>query len=269
MSGENIWNYDETNLTDDPGVSKVICKKGSKYVERIMNSSKSSTSLMLCGNATGELMPMYVVYKADHLWTTWTEGGPKSCRYNRYKSGWFDAGIFEDWFFSTVLPRLKKQDGYKVLIGDNLSSHINVEVIKAFEENQIRFVCLPLHSTHLTQPLDVAYFHPMKIAWRQIIRNWKQTSEGQKFGTVQKDHFAKLLQQLQADVLEAKGVNLISGFKKCGIVPLDKNQLMSRLPKPDADPEVISEAFMQTLIQKGSSIAKPASERKTKEKIKC
>lgn len=28
VSPENIWNYDETNLCDDPGQSKVICKRG-------------------------------------------------------------------------------------------------------------------------------------------------------------------------------------------------------------------------------------------------
>lgn len=264
---ENIWNYDETNLTDDPGASKVICKKGSKYVERVMNSSKSSTSLMMCGNAVGELLSIYVVYRADHLWTTWTEGGPKGCRYNRSKSGWFDAAIFEDWFFSTVLPRLRKQQGHKVLIGDNLSSHININVLKACAENQIRFVCLPPHSTHLTQPLDVAYFHPMKVAWRQILKAWKQSADGQKFGTVQKDHFAKLLNELYTNALEAKGQNLISGFRKCGIVPLDKSQLLERLPKKDVQADIVGDAFMQALIHKRTEVAKPASQIKRRKKL--
>lgn len=38
---ENIYNYDETNLTDNPGQKKVIVKRGCKYPERICNSSKS------------------------------------------------------------------------------------------------------------------------------------------------------------------------------------------------------------------------------------
>lgn len=29
-----IWNYDETNLSDDPGNKKVIYKRGMKYVEK-------------------------------------------------------------------------------------------------------------------------------------------------------------------------------------------------------------------------------------------
>lgn len=52
---KNIWNYDKTNLVDDPGCKKVITKQGAKYPEQIRNSSKACTSLMFCGNGAGEL----------------------------------------------------------------------------------------------------------------------------------------------------------------------------------------------------------------------
>ena len=38
---QNIINYDETNLSDDPGRKKVIVRRGTKYPERVMNSTKS------------------------------------------------------------------------------------------------------------------------------------------------------------------------------------------------------------------------------------
>ena len=64
----NIMNYDETNLADDPGRAKVIVKKGSKHPERIMNSSKSSVSVMYDACADGDVMPPYVVYKAQNMY---------------------------------------------------------------------------------------------------------------------------------------------------------------------------------------------------------
>lgn len=100
----NIWNYDETNLVDDPGSIRVITKRGTKYPERIRNSSKACTSIMVCGSAAGQLAPIYVNYKAEKIWTTWTENGPHEARYNRTKSGWFDSQSFEDWFISLMLP---------------------------------------------------------------------------------------------------------------------------------------------------------------------
>ena len=102
----NIWNYDETNLSDNPGQKRVLTKRGCMYPERVMNSTKSSTSLIFCGSADGQLLPPYVVYKAEALWTMWMENGPTDARYNRSRSGWFDNLCFEDWFFSLLLPRV-------------------------------------------------------------------------------------------------------------------------------------------------------------------
>ena len=79
---ENIINYDETNLTDDPGRKRMIFKRGTNYPERIMNGTKSSTSIMLAGSAAGEVLPLYVVYKSEHLGDIWKQSGPQKTRYN-------------------------------------------------------------------------------------------------------------------------------------------------------------------------------------------
>ncbi|XP_047137741.1 uncharacterized protein LOC124814272 isoform X1 [Hydra vulgaris] len=63
----NIYNYDETNLTDDPGSKKCLVKRGNKYPANIRNTSKTSISIMISGNAAGEVLPPFVVYKAVNL----------------------------------------------------------------------------------------------------------------------------------------------------------------------------------------------------------
>lgn len=262
---ENIWNYDETNLRDDPGASKVICKRGQKYVERIMESTKSCISLMFCGNGSGEMTPPYVVYKSEHLWSTWTEGGPAGCRYNRTKSGWFDMGTFEDWFMTTLLPRLKKLPGVKVVIGDNLSSHINLQVLKACEENDVRFVCLPPNSTHLTQPLDVTYYGPMKREWRKVLTSWKE--KNRSMTSLPKDQFPKLLKQLVDFLYVEKKKNMISGFQKTGIIPLDRTKILDRLPQLNLSSPVkrlIGDSFMQNLEEKRKEVTKSGPTKKRK-----
>lgn len=77
---EQIFNYDETNLSDDPGKKLCLFKRGVKYPERVRDFSKSSTSLMFCGSATGKMLPPYVVYKSVHLYETWMQGGPPHTR---------------------------------------------------------------------------------------------------------------------------------------------------------------------------------------------
>jgi len=164
----NIFNYDETNLTDDPGTKKSIFKRGIKYPERIKDSTKSAISVMFCGSASGDMLPAYVVYKAENIWSTWTEGGPKGTRYNRSRSGWFDACCFNDWFETLFVPHAKKLPGKKLLIGDNLSSHFTSTVLSLAAQYDILFVCLPPNATHLLQPLDVAFYRPLKGYWRKV-----------------------------------------------------------------------------------------------------
>ena len=239
IPASNIVNYDETNLADDPGRKKIIIKRGSKYPERIMNHSKSATSLMYAAAADGTVLAPYIVYKATNIYDTWTMGGPKGARYNRSKSGWFDNCCFADWFMTIALPYLKKLDGPKVLIGDNLSSHLTLEVIEQCEAHNIRFVFFPANSTHLCQPLDVCFFRPMKMAWRPILEKWKK-GPGRKQASVPKDIFPQLLRELTVKLEDSANENIISGFRKCGIVPIDRSKVLDRLPKPA--PEVPKEA---------------------------
>lgn len=263
---ENIYNFDETNMTDDPGRKKVICRRGSKYPERIMNSTKSSTTVMFCANAAGQAVPPYIIYKAEHLWSTWTENGPPGSRYNRTKHGWMDLATFEEWFSSHMLPILKKQEGTKIMIGDNLTSHLSLNVVRLCEENNICFVCLPPNSSHLTQPLDVAYFRPLKMKWRETLSLWKQSDSGKAVSTLPKDMFPKLLKKVLDDLEGNMSSNIVSGFRKAGVYPVNKQEILNRLPTQDraVNLDLIGETFLSHLEQKRNEIVTPRSIRRKK-----
>ncbi|KAK3765664.1 hypothetical protein RRG08_026140 [Elysia crispata] len=158
----NIVNYDKTNLSDEPGSKKCIFRRGVKYTERVINFSKGYISLMFAGIAEDELLLPFVVYKAAHLYESWRQGGPKGTRYARSKSGWFDAACFEEWFLTVIVPWARRRVGPKVMVRDNLSSHLSETVINTCQEFNIRFVLLPPNSTDKWQPLDVSFFGPLK-----------------------------------------------------------------------------------------------------------
>lgn len=198
-----------------------------------MNHSKVSTSLMTCGTASGELLPFYIVYKAGRVWDLWTERGPAGTKYDCSKSGWFDSVTFENWFNRILLPHAKKKNGPKVILCDNLSSHLNKSVIEKCRRYDIKLVFLPCNTTHLTQPLDVAFFAPMKKLWRSLLREWKLSAMGQRCSTLPKSEFPRLLSQVWNKLLAVAPQNLMSGFQKCGIVPADVEVLLNRLPNKD------------------------------------
>ncbi|CAI6353121.1 unnamed protein product [Macrosiphum euphorbiae] len=119
---------------------------------------------MLAGSANGTFLPPYKVYKAKTISNSWRMNGPKGSRYASSKSGWFDSYALDDWIRSIAIPYLRKLPGRKIFIGDNLSSHISTDAIKLCQEYNISFVFLPANSTHLTQPLDVAFFKTFKMS---------------------------------------------------------------------------------------------------------
>lgn len=233
VTPDNIINFDETNMSDDPGRKKVLIKRGSKRADRIIDFSKSSTSVMFAGTATGVLLPLYVVYKAEHMHSTWTQGGRPGTRYNRSRSGWFDSVLFEDFFDTVIIKyfedieKAKEEKCLKLIIGDNLSSHVSLSVIKKCQEHGIRFVFMPPNATHLCQPLDVAFFRALKQSWRNKLTEWKL----QNRGVVPKDIFPRLLKNALTSMGDNIKTNIISGFKAAGIHPCDPNSVLKKIPQ--------------------------------------
>lgn len=71
-----IVNYDESNLTDDPGSKNILCRRGTKHPTRVLDASKQSFSVMFAGSADGSWLPPYIVYNAEHLNDTLSTMGP-------------------------------------------------------------------------------------------------------------------------------------------------------------------------------------------------
>ena len=107
---------------------------------------------MFFGNAAVHYLPPMVVYKAQNLYTWWTQGGPAGSLYSVSKNGWFDGETFQQWFFNIFLSEAQKTEGNNIVIGDNLGSHFPPsKVIQGTIENDIKFVTLPPNSTHLEE----------------------------------------------------------------------------------------------------------------------
>ena len=83
---------------------------------------------------------------------------------------------FLDWFKRSFLPKAVRQAGPKLLIFDGHSSHISVELVQEARANNVHLLCLPAHTTHLLQPLDVAVFSTVKREWREQLKGFFRTN---------------------------------------------------------------------------------------------
>lgn len=242
---QNILNYDETNLQNNPGAKAAIYRKGVKYAEQVRDHSKECITVMMCGSASGEMLPPYVIYKAKYVRDTWTEGGPEDALYHATPSGWIDSFLFTDWFKKIALPYLKQLEGKKILIGDNLQSHFSDEVLRLCAANNVEFICLPVNSTHKLQPLDVGFFAPMKREWRKQLNELKDTNPDVK--ALAKPNFPGMLKRL-LDQVDHKRL-LPAAFKACGLYPLDVDRALRDIPNKE-DSQQIARHLDSSLLKK-------------------
>jgi hypothetical protein len=61
---------------------------------------------------------------------------------------------------------------YRLLILDGYSSYLTPEFDLFYKEHSIITLCIPPHSSHLLQPLDVGCFTVLKQSYRQQIKGY-------------------------------------------------------------------------------------------------
>ena len=87
-------------------------------------------------------------------------------------SGWINADLFLEWFkfFINNIPPTRPV----VLIQDGHSSHVSIELVELACENNIHLLCLPSHTSHILQPLDIGCFKSKQTFPKPVIRIfWK------------------------------------------------------------------------------------------------
>ena len=107
-----------------------------------------------------------------------------------------------------------------MLLLDRHSTHNQPEVICFAREKDIIIVCLPPHTTHEAQPLDCGVFSPLKAQWGRVAHDFLQSNPGK---VITKFNFSALF--IKAWVNAVTPVNVISGFKTCGIYPFNPSAI--------------------------------------------
>ena len=102
-SPDSIYNVDEVGFPLSDGPRFVLARRGDKTLQSLLGGSgRENIMVQVCGSATGEILPPYIVYKRMH---DTTRGGQKGARYTVSVNGWMTTDTFLDWFES-VLPSI-------------------------------------------------------------------------------------------------------------------------------------------------------------------
>lgn len=259
---ERFYNLNETGLNLDPKKKKAFHHRGIKNGQYVMPSvGKTLYTVLFCGNAGGEYLPPYVIYKGKYLYDTWMMGGPAGTTYNITETGWMDDYVFENWVTQTFLPFVKNREKPIIVFFDGNGSHITYQTASKARNAGVHLVCLPPHSSGALQPLEISVYGPAKKVWHRILQTYYKESS---LKSVQKLVFPSLLKRFFDEAFLSRKDNLINGFRKSGFCPLDaqKGKLLSskNLDKSERD------AGPSGLQSKEDTVTGAASNSKTKTK---
>jgi hypothetical protein len=146
------------------------------------------------------------------------DGAPPGTIAVCHPSGWIQREIFTMWFKHFVSIVKPTPSDPVVLILDGHYSHTrNIDVIDIGRKEGVCVVCLPPHSIHKMQPLDVSFMSPLKSYYGHEIEIWRKTHPGRVVTSYQ---IAPLMGKayLRSTIVES-----VNGFRKTGISPLQSN----------------------------------------------
>jgi hypothetical protein len=164
------------------------------------------------------------------------------------ENGWTNNSLCQFWL-ENIFDKYTKDrtvGRYRLLIFDGYGSHVTPEFDKYCLDHSIIVLCMPAHSSHLLQPLDVACFSVLKRSYGKLVE--KQMSLG--VNHIDKQDFLSLYQQARTDALHEK--NIQSGFAATGLVPYEPDRVLSLLhaqshtPSPQKHPQTQPEWTAET-----------------------
>ncbi|KAL0936162.1 transposase [Colletotrichum truncatum] len=141
-------------------------------------------------NSQGESIPLYIIVAGQH----------------------FD-----------IYTKPRTSGKYRLLVVDGHESHHSAAFELFCQENNIITLCMPAHSSHLLQPLDVGCFQPLKNAYGRQIENKMRRGTTH----ISKEDFFAAFHEAFKQSFTRK--NIQGGFRGAGLVPLNAESVLSKL----------------------------------------
>ena len=179
---------------------------------RVQTGGENIT-IVACVNASGTvILPPMIIYRGKSINQELTMDGIAGAMYASSPKSYIDTELFKMWMgrFVMLVPPARPI----LLLLDGHASRMNLQTVQFAKDNGIHMLCLPPHTTHLYQPLDVTMFRPLKTnfsieAQKLSRKNKKKSLNRYDFNRVLKPAWQKSFTLS----------NIEAGFRKCGVWP--------------------------------------------------
>ncbi|KAJ8930149.1 hypothetical protein NQ314_017079 [Rhamnusium bicolor] len=197
----NIYNADETGFSTVPTrTPKVISPIGNRRVIKLKSAERGTTV-----TSVKRMNPSFMV------------GAPPGSEGVAHESGWMTAEKFINYLHHFAKFAHPRKDNPVLMIMDNHASHVTLEAIQYCRDNLIFLLGLPAHTSHKLQPLDVAFYSPLKNAYNSCCDDFMVNNPG---CTISIRELASIAGKAYLQVANAR--TAIKAFEATGIEPFNQ-----------------------------------------------
>ncbi|KAH8630549.1 hypothetical protein IG631_15126 [Alternaria alternata] len=243
---DDVYNFDEAGFMMGKITTQLVVT-GSERRGRpkaIQPGNREWVTLIAAINAAGWSIPPFLIFAGQYHLSAWYEKDiPRDWAIAVSDNGWTNNELGVEWLkHFNAHTKTRAVSARRLLVLDGHESHQSLEFQELCKENNIYTLCMPPHSSHLLQPLDVGCFSPLKRAYSRevesLIRHHINHITKLEFLPAFKTAFDRAFTP----------ANICSAFRGAGLVPLQPDAVLSKLdvqlrtPTPAALPEALWEA---------------------------
>ena len=140
-------------------------------------------------------------------------------RYAVSNKGWIDQDLFFHWMQEHFITNAVSHRPLLLLL-DGHRSHFQPKTIELAQEKGVVVFCLPPHTTHECQPLDVSFFSALKSHWQEQCHRFYQKNPGK---VISKLNFCSVFRFAWLAAITPS--NICSGFERTGIFPFNPSTI--------------------------------------------
>jgi hypothetical protein len=224
IADEDMYNFDESGFLMGKISSQLVVTGSEKPGKRkkLQPGDREWTTLVQAIGATGKRIPPFLIFAGKVLISTWFHDLPRDWVIQVSPTGWINNDLALAWlhhFDSHARPIGE----YRLLIIDGHESHCSVAFQDLCKEKKIITLCMPAHSSHLLQPLDVACFSPLKRKYGDAISALARS----RIHHISKETFLPAFKSTFDKIFTP--ANIRAGFRGAGLAPHDPEAVLSKL----------------------------------------
>ena len=216
----------------------VICSGAEKKVYQAEPGRTEWVTVLECICGDGSKISPLVIFKGESIQTSWIPSESEmngDWSWSSNTKGWTCDAIGEDWIRTVFKLGIHTKAGgaTRLLVVDGHGSHVTVPFIRFCIDHEILVLLLPLHSSHLTQPLDVGIFSPLKRRMSEELDKILRYG----FSNIKKFEWANCYCIARPDPM--KPCNVKSAWSGAGLIPFNPRKVIRRIQAAFAEQETL------------------------------